>query len=559
MRQLLARLTANNTLALELAAASFFINILALAAPFFFILVFNRYLTGGVDGTLITLTAGMLLAVVLQFVFRAIRTRMAGEVGIQADEPVVRSVFDALSMAKVQALGRIRKSRIVQAAQSLQMLQAAYSAPNVNSVLDMPYSFLFILVIFLLNFQLGVVACIGAAFTLGSAWFSVAGTKKTTGMVQNISAGNQILINSAINDPETLRLFGGKAQLASRWGEQMKSIFSLRRFNAHSEDISQARLMAIGLITRTFIIALGARQVVMGELSIGALIGVSVLASLPLTILARFVRTLALLNRAGEAQEVLDNLLKLPRERLSGTALKSYSGRVVFKDLAFAYPGSKSPLFESVNLELSPGQTLGITGHNGSGKTTLARIIAGLLEPSRGQVLVDGIELSQVSLDWWRKQIIYLPQEPGFLPATIRENIMAASQSMDNEGLNKFLMMTGMRRFLDSHPDGLDLELDETGKPLPLGIRRRLALSRALTMEGPLAVLDEPGEGLDAEGWKMAGKIIRHLKEQKKTIIILSGDPRFLMDAETIIDLGRKPVPAIMVRGGPGDPAQGAQ
>jgi len=549
MNQLLNRMTRKPFLALELAVVSFFINILALATPFFFILVFNRYLTGGVDGTLITLTLGMLMAVLLQFIFRGIRTRMAGEVGIQAGEALVWSVFDALSKAKMQALGRIKRSEIVQAAGGLQVLQSAYSAPNVNSVLDMPYSFLFIGVIFLLNFQLGVVAATGALLTLASAFFSMSRIKKSTGMLQGVSTENQLLINSALTNPETLRVFGETSRLADKWTGQIKNILCLRRFNFNNEETSQSRLMAIALMTRILIIALGARQVVMGQLSIGALIGVSVLASLPLAILAKFVRTLTLLKRAREIESTLKRFLALPREKLSGSALQFYSGGIAFNDLAFTYQGSKTPLFESLNLELSPGQVLGVTGYNGSGKSTLAKMIVGLLEPSRGRILVDGLELEQVSLEWWRKQIIYLPQEPGFFPGSIRENLMWANPDLDNESLNRVLLMTGMRRFLDSHPQGLELELDESGKPLPLGIRRRLALTRALTTDGQLAVLDEPAEGLDVEGCKMINKIIKTFSDQKKTIIIFSSDPRLLMEVGTVIDLGQKPVPAVMSRG----------
>ncbi len=547
MKQLLARIFRKPALALELVVISFFVNILTLASPFFFILVFNRYLTGGVDGTLITLGMGMLMAVLLQFAFRAIRTRMAGDVGIQPDDPMISSVFEVLGRSKLQALGQVERSRIVQTTNSLQTLQTAYSAPNVNSVLDMPYSFLFIGVIFLLNFQLGVVASLGAGLTFASAWISMYRSGKSQSMLQDVSAGNQVLVNSAINGPETLRVFGGMGHYAPRWSEQLKYIISLRRFTAHNEDISQARLMSIGLVSRTFIIGLGARQVFLGELSIGALIGISILSSIPMTILARFVRTSALLKRTAQAENILRQFMMLPRERISGSALKVYAGNLSFRDLAFAYPGSKNPLFEGLNMQAASGGVVGITGYNGSGKSTLTKLIVGLLEPTRGQILVDGLELSQISLEWWRKQIIYLPQEPGFFSAGIRENIMAANPGLDNEGLNRVLAITGLKRFVDSHPQGLELELDESGKPLPLGIRRRLALARAMATDGQLVLLDEPAEGLDVEGWKMVNRIIKTLREQKKTVMIFTSDPRLMMNVGIIIDLGSKPVPGVVV------------
>ena len=548
MKQLMIRIFRRPVLGLELAAASFFINILTLAAPFFFILVFNRYLAVGIDGTLITLSIGMLTAVLFQYIFRSIRTKIAGEIGFQPDEPAARSFFDILSSARLQALGRIKKTSLVQAANSLQVLQAAYSAPNVNAVLDMPFSVLFIGVIFLLDVQLGLAAAIGAFLTLASAWAATAMAGKTVARLQGLSAANQVLAHSAINDPETLRMFGGARFLGSRWAGQTGEIFSLRRFSAHNEDASQSRIIAIGLVTRTLIIALGARQVFLGELSIGALIGISVLSAIPLTMLARFVQTAALLKRAAEAEAVLGRFMMIPREKLSGSAMEHYSGGLAFRDLAFTYSGSKSPLFESLDLSVAPGGIVGVTGYNGSGKSTLARVVAGILEPSRGQVIVDGIALDQVSIEWWRKQVIYLPQEPGFFPATIRENIMAANPGLDNDGLNRVISMTGLRRFLDAHPEGLDLVIDEGGRPLPLGIRRRLALARAMTTDGHLAILDEPAEGLDVEGWKMVNRIIKQFTAHNKTVLLFSGDPRLLVDADTIIDLGKKPVPAMLAR-----------
>ncbi len=549
MKHLLTRLARKPTLLMELIASTFFINILTLATPFFFILVFNRYLTGGVDGTLITLTAGMLIALSIQFAFRTIRARMAGEIGIQPDEELVKSVYEALTRARLEVFTRIKKAKIVQAANGLQVMQNAYSAPNVNSVLDMPFAFVFIGVIFLLNFQLGVVAFLGALLTLASAWAAMYSTKTTMSLQQGVSAGNQVLVSSIINSPETMRAFNASNHMRPRWSDQLKDMICLRRFNAHNEDISQSRLMSIGLLTRTFIIALGARQVVMGELTIGALIGISILSSMPLNILSRFVRTLSVLSRAREAGNLLEEFVKLPKEKLSGSALKSYSGAIEFRDLSFVYPGSKNPLFESLSVKAEPGQAIGITGFNGSGKSSLAKIAAGLMEPSRGGVLVDSIEMGQVSLSWWRSQIIYLPQEPGFVQASIRDNIMVARPDMDNETLNQILFMTGLRRFLDTHPQGLDLELSETGNPLSLGIRRRVALARALTTGGRLAILDEPGEGMDVEGLKMISKLIRQFKNQKKTVMVFSGEPRLLMDVEIIVDLGQKPLPKVMTMG----------
>ena len=114
----------------------------------------------------------------------------------------------------------------------------------------------------------------------------------------------------------------------------------------------------------------------------------------------------------------------------------AYEGRVSFQDLAFAYPDNQTPIFESLKVDLEPGAVLIVAGGNGTGKTTLSRLVVGLIEPTRGRILVDGLELQQVAPEWWRMQVSYLPQEPSFLNATISENLKIANPQADDAAVN---------------------------------------------------------------------------------------------------------------------------
>jgi len=112
-----------------------------------------------------------------------------------------------------------------------------------------------------------------------------------------------------------------------------------------------------------------------------------------------------------------------------------------------------------------------------------------LLAPSRGQVVVDGVDLAQVAPEWWRRQLVYLPQEPGFMNATVRENILAFNPNLDEVGLNTVIREAGLESFFATSQKGFDMELVGGGRNLPLGIRRRLALARALACDGRLVIL----------------------------------------------------------------------
>ena len=211
------------------------------------------------------------------------------------------------------------------------------------------------------------------------------------------------------------------------------------------------------------------------------------------------------------------------------------------------YPQTTGPLFESLSVKIPAGSICVISGQNGSGKTTLSRMIVGLIEPDRGQILADGLDLRQVHPEWWRKQIIYLPQEPGFMNGTLQDNLTINKTNIDLAQLNEIVNMAGLRRFLDETPDGLSTNVIDNGRKFAVGIRRRLALARGLVTGGKLVVLDEPTEGMDREGSQIISMVLTNLHKQGHTVIMTSHDPQIINQANIFIDLNSKPTPEIKI------------
>jgi ATP-binding cassette subfamily C protein LapB len=295
------------------------------------------------------------------------------------------------------------------------------------------------------------------------------------------------------------------------------------------------------------VIAVGAILVVEGKLDVGAMIGANILAVRALQPVSRFSQLGESFAKARRSLALLAEFSRIPLEPSSGSAKSDYRGAVELRDVAFIYPGSNTPLFESLSIKLPPGAILVVNGSNGTGKTTLARLLIGLLDPSRGHVLADGLDLRQVTPEWWRRQVIYLPQEPSFLNATIEQNIRVANPDIDNAGLNRVIDLAGLRRFLDESEKGFETPISQDGRQLSLGIRRRLALARALSTAGRLAVLDEPTEGLDKEGCAAVYGVLNELARRGHTIVVISHDPNILKGAHAVVDLTEKPVPKVTV------------
>lgn len=545
MNELLRRLFQNKSLAIEIIIASLFINILFLASPIYVIQILSRYIGYGFDGTLYTLTGGMMIALVLGMAFSIVRTRMCSAVSAEPDTKLQGAVLDALAQIKAASMERIPQARIQEVVAGPQVVQNAYEASRIASVLDMPFFLLFILAIFFLSPLLAIITLLAVGAQLIAGKLSMSSARKSESAMREELVRHRGGVNSAIHGNEAVRAFHGGPFLKRLWEEQIERLrfFKGRVVNQKSWSVSIAQ--GLSSFLKVSIYAVGAKQVVMGDLSVGALIGGSILSAKALQIASAFMQTVLLMGKADDTMRMINEFINLPREALGGTAMKRFSGRLEFKDVAIAFPGATGPLFESLSYVIEPGKVVGIIGANGAGKSTLAKMIVGLLEPGRGQIFADGVDLRQLAPEWWRKQVMYLPQEPTFLNGTYRENLTMLNPEIEDSQLNEIVRMADLRKHLDGTATGMDTVISDGGKSLPLGIRKRLALARALVGKGRLAVFDEPTEGLDVEGSEAIFHIMNVLAKESVTLVVVSRDPNIMKGFGIVVDLNSKPVPKI--------------
>lgn len=545
MNELLRRLFRSKRLATEIIVASFFVNILFLASPIFVIQILSRYIGYGFDGTLYTLTVGMLIALVLGAGFSIIRTRMCSVVSAEPDHLLQTAVLESLSHIKPSALDRIPQAKVQEVVAAPQVVQSAYEASRIASVLDMPFFVLFFLAIFLLSPLLALITLLAVGTTVILGKMNMNRARQSDSQFREELVKHRGGVNSAIHGAETVRAFHGGGFLRDLWDTQVRNVMNLKENIVNQKSWSLAIVQALNSLLKVAVYAVGAKLVVMGELTVGSLIGASILSAKTLQISSGFMQTSLLLGKAEDAMRMINEFVNLPRETTGGTAMKQFSGRIEFKDVAIAFPGATGPLFESLSHVVEPGTVLGVLGSNGAGKTTLCKLVVGLLEPGRGQILADGVDMRQLAPEWWRKQIMYLPQEPAFLNGTYRENITLLNPEIDDTKLNEIVRIADLRRFLDSSATGLDTQINDGGKNLPLGIRKRLALARALVGQGRLAVFDEPTEGLDTEGCEAIFQVMNFMIKRGVTLVIVSRDPNVVKGFGAVIDLNVKPIPKI--------------
>ena len=546
MKEFVARMASRPLIAAELLVASLLVSALALAPPVFVIQVLNRYVAYGIDSTLATLTAGVVIAIIFEFLFRHIRLQFAERLCEKQDAYYQAHALNLLTVTRNDAFQTVPAGHRIEAATGPDAIRAAYSASNLITIVDVPFALVFLLALWLLSPALGAIAAGFCLLVFLIALSSLWTFSRPTAQTQRANAQRSGLLSAAIKAPQTLRLFDNAMFFSSTWRKisdaQAQGQDTLQRRSAFAQALQQGAqgMLSVGTI------AVGALLVVSGDLDVGALIGANILAARALAPIAKFGQLARGFAHAKDAQKTLAEFATAPVMRQSGTQIDGLSGALSLSDLGFVHAKAKNPLFEGLSVSVEPGQTLVITGPNGAGKSTLAELICGLFEPGRGQVLVDGVALSQLDPSWWRRQIRYVPQEPHFLPGTIAENLKATNPDIEPATIDKLLDVTDLRGFVDESTDGLNTQITETGSTLAVGIRRRLALARALANKGRIMIVDEPTEGLDNRGRQaMYGAMNAHA-QAGGVIVACTQDPDIIKGANWVVDLRQKPKPQVM-------------
>lgn len=537
MKDLVTRLRATPRTARRLVAASAAANALALASSFYVMLVLNRYVSHGVDATLLTLTVGVVATIAFEHAFRHARLRIAANFGRTAHERTATGAYGVLLTARGGALDRHPPAGQREVLRGLDLLDSAHGPANLAALFDMPFAAMFIAIILLASWPLALVCMVFVVLSIAANRLSQS-VLQTVGQESSQAAmETQRLVAAGIDNRDTVRAFAGLAPVMAQWQRAVRGARAARERLSLAQGRSQSAAQTLQSLQSVAIIAVGAILVVRGHLDVGTLIGINILAGKAVAPIGRVGQIGSAFILARQARARLEDWSRLAVEGAGGSALPSFTGALEVRDVTYTPAEGAAAVLRRVSFRLPPGAVLAVKGRNGAGKTTLLRLLTGLIEPQDGLILADGVDIRRFNPGWWRAQVAYLPQEPAFLDLSIRDNLLAVRPGLDDAGLMAVLERAGAAAFVAGTAQGIDTLIRNAGREFSVGHRRRLALARALATGGRLAVFDEPTEGLDAEGTAVVYKALIDLARAGCTVVVASHDPRILQGASHLLDL----------------------
>ena len=197
-----------------------------------------------------------------------------------------------------------------------------------------------------------------------------------------------------------------------------------------------------------------------------------------------------------------------------------FEKKIEFRNVCFAYQGNGESILYNVNFSLKKGSITALMGRSGAGKTTIADLLMGFLKPTSGEILIDGVALSDDNLSGWRHNLGYIPQEPLILNATVRENLQRFHPTATQMEMEKALKKAYIWNVVENLPQGMDTVLGDGGIRLSGGERQRIVLARVLLGNPRLIVMDEATSAMDYESEMAVRNAIRDLDEQVTILII---------------------------------------
>jgi ATP-binding cassette, subfamily C, bacterial CydD len=207
---------------------------------------------------------------------------------------------------------------------------------------------------------------------------------------------------------------------------------------------------------------------------------------------------------------------------------------IEFQHVSYSYPGRENEALNRVSFTIKPGQQTAIVGGSGMGKTTIARCLLGLAIPSSGEIFVNGDDMNQISMDLWRSNLAWVPQNPSLFNKTLRENIILGNSQVQDEAIREALHMADLEEWVKHLPRGLETNIGEGGMRLSGGQAQRVVLARAFLRQAAVIVMDEASAHLDFEQEERLIEVMRRVF-QRKTVLIIAHRMSTIKNADQIV------------------------
>ncbi len=527
----------------DVLAASLAVQSIALAAPLCSQIVIDKVIPHQVEGTLAVIAAALALLIVFSSLLSWIRQHLVIHVGNRIDAALGSAVFRHLVTLPLPYFERRPTGVLSARLAGIETIREFLSGAAVTLLLDLPFVGLFLALMLVYSPPLTAVTLV---FVLALVVLSavVAPLFRSRLDAQFLcGARNQALVTEHLAGIETVKSLQMEASLARRYddglGAYLAASLATRRLGNAYSTLAGALEQLLGAA----VLCAGALLVMRGgDFTIGMLVAFQMFSGRLTQPLLRLAGLWQQFQMARVAVRRLADVMDVPPEphRLVAVAEGSGPARIEFRGVGFRYDATRPRVLDGFDLDVAPGECVAIVGASGAGKSTLAKLLQGFVQPTEGEVRVDGRDTRLFPVNELRAALGVVPQETVLFSGNVHDNVVVGHPHASHEAVVEACRLAGIHAAVQALPAGYRTELGERGSGLSGGQRQRIAIARALLRRPRALLFDEATSNLDpAVAGEVAATIARF--RGRVTILFITHRVPAALCPDRVIEIGAAP------------------
>ena len=528
-----------------LAVATFCINIIALATSLYTMQVYDRVVPTGAISTLIALTIGVFIAMILEMSIKFAKSSIHDYATKEMDLEYSYNIFKRFLHIRCDAMPK-SVGTLTGQLQSYNAVRGFIANVAVFILIDLPFSLIFLFVIIIIGgVGMGMIPLIFLIVSLGVGFLfkdKIITASKNSSMASYKKTG---LLVETVENSENIKATGAAFSIMNSWNSLTKDAIDDDIVIKHYSDISSYITQFLQQLSYISIVSIGAYLVAeTGDSTMGSLIAMTILSGRILQPIAQLPNHFVQWGKTKLAIDDLNNLYSLPcdNENIDRPLHPYFDTKdIVCKEIKFAYE-EENQVLQVNNLKIKEGEKVAIVGSIGSGKSTLLKLLAGLYKPTTGKVYLDSIDLDMIKRDVLHENISYLPQNTKLVAGTLRDNLTLGMVTLTDQEIIEASKLTGLISLINALPSGLDTVVPEGGESVSGGQKQLIALTRIILGKKDIVLLDEPTASLDEGNEAQIIEMFNKNLTKKQTLIVITHKPTVLNMVDRVIVLTKEGV-----------------
>ena len=475
-------------------------SVLALGISFYTMQVYDRVVSAQSYSTLIVITVGVLLAIIIELITKELRASILDRACKFIDIELSSVFFGRMLSIRMDARPKTVGTFAAQIKQ-FELVRNFLTSTTLFVFVDVPFVLFFIFVIWAIGGMIAIVPLLLLPISILIGFYAkwkMANLAEDQMIESNQKNG---LLVEAIDGIEAIKAVGGEWKMLDFWKDLTIKSADKELTIRSVVSIATNATQTVQQISYVLLIATGVYAISHGSITMGTLMACSIISNRALSPISQIAGKIVQWQTAKAALKALDEMMKLPIDRNEvGEVIipDKCKGFIKIKDVGFGY-GKENEALKNINLVIQPGEKIALIGPVGSGKSTLIKILTGLYKPSAGQVFLDDVDMHHISPEFMRESIGYLTQDIRLFNGTLKYNLTIGLPTPKDSVILDACKQTGLIEVIKNHPKGLDLPIFEGGKGLSGGQRQLVGLTRMLIAKPKILFLDEPTASMDGD------------------------------------------------------------